>query len=344
MKVLSKNFAKGFVKLMPEHADDLWYLHSLIEPGDEVTGQSEYKYKIPSGGEKTKVAKKQVWVRIKVEKSDFDAHRLRVSGTVVDGSEEVPRGSHHGLDIGERSEVTLGKTQWLSFHRERLEEALSGGAGKVLVLLFDRERALFCTLNPTGYETLLDMKGDVPRKGLDEEKQHRFYHEITGKLQEFVERKQIEHIIAASPSFWKEYLSREIPPELEKKVIWSPVSGVDPTALNELVRRPELQQALQGERAAREAALIEEAMQALSRERLAYGRDDVQQAISDGNAKRLLVSESLIRKSREDDSFHNLEGLMRQSEEMGGEVRMITTEDAQRKLDGLGGLAAVRRW
>lgn len=330
-------------KLAVETADDLWYLYTLLDPGDVCTGQSEYKMKLQSG-EKTKSARKRVWVRLQVIKSEFDTDRLRISGSVLDGSEEVPRGSHHSLDLHPGDSVTLEKERWLGYQKEKLQEALHAGSFQTLLVLFDRERALFVLLKPNGHETLLEIQGNVPRKGLDEQKTRDFYGEIVSKLEQYDQRHEVERIVAASPAFWKEYLRKVLPPELQEKTIFAAVSAVDESAVAELLGREEVKQALAHERAAKETALVEEMMAALAKDRLAYGLDDIGEAIRNGNVKTLAVTESQIRKAREEDAFDGLERLMRSAEDAGATLHLLSTEEAMRKLDGLGGIAGVRRW
>jgi mRNA surveillance protein pelota len=348
MKILDRNMKQGLVKVVVEAADDLWYLSTIIDKGDVCTGDSEYKYKVGagSGGDsKTSIVKRKVWVALDVERAEFSTSdgQLRVSGKVVDGSEEVPRGSHHTLDLTEGSRITIRKERWLEYHLEKLEEALSARATALLVL-FDREQAIFATLTPTGHEILLTLKGDVPRKGVDEGKAHAFYKEVADATEDLCRRKGAQHVIAASPSFWKEYLERELAPELRKRTLFTTISTVDETAINEVLRRPELQSALRAQRSTREAALLEGILTALAKDRLVYGKADVKAALEEGNASEVTVSENAIRKAKEEGTFDELDGLMRSASSIKAAVHLLSTKDAMAKIDGLGGIVGIKRW
>jgi len=349
MKIIDRNMKQGQVKVIVDSADDLWYVHTIVDSGDLCTGDSEYKYKVggTSGGEgKTSIIKKKVWVAITVEKSEFSGStgQLRISGKVMDGSEDVPRGSYHTLDITQDSRLTIAKTHWHEYQLEKLNEAANASAGKTIIVLFDREQAQFILLKPQGHEILLQLKGDVPRKGVDEGKQHAFYREIATHAQELVDRWHAENIICASPSFWKEYLEKDLPPVLRKKAIFAAVSAVDETAVGELLKRPELQQALRSQRSTRESQLIEKILEALAKDRLIYGLHDLQVAVAEGNISSVTISERKIAKEKEDGTLDRIEKLLRTAGDMKAAVHLVSTDDAMRKVDGLGGIVGMKRW
>jgi protein pelota len=347
MKILEKNERQGIVKIVVDSADDLWYLHTIVDRLDRCTGDSEYKYKLDNakGGDgKAQVIKKKVWVSITVEKSEFStgAGQLRISGLVYDGSEDVPRGSHHTLDISEGSRLTIQKERWLDYQQEKLEEAQSAKTSTLLVL-FDRESAIFALLTPSGHEVVLNLKGDVPKKGVDEGRAHAFYKEIVGKIAEYVSR-GAEHVIAASPSFWKEYLEKELSPELRKRTLFTTISEANENSIKEILRRPELQTALKAQRSTREQILIDDIMTALARDRLIYGKEDILQALNEGNISELTVTEHAIATAKDNDCFDELESLLRLASDIKAKVHLLSTKEAMGKVDGLGGIVGVKRW
>ena len=65
MKIIHQNLKHGEIKLKAENLDDLWYLSSIIEPGDLVRGQTERKIKLGDEGDRQqKVIKKKVTLAI----------------------------------------------------------------------------------------------------------------------------------------------------------------------------------------------------------------------------------------------------------------------------------------
>jgi mRNA surveillance protein pelota len=341
MKLLDRN--KGVVKVVVETADDLWFLHTIIDKGDRCTGDSEYKYKLGGSEAKAQVIKKRVWVQISVEKTAFDRGQFRITGKVVNGSEEVPRGSLHSLDVFEGVRLEIAKERWLDYQEQKLEEALHSAKLSTLLVLFDREQAIFAVLKPNGYDVLLTLKGDVPKKGVDESKIHHFYKDIATHMAELRARHKAEHVIAASPSFWKEYLEKELG-DLRSSTIFTTVSAVDETAISEILRRPELQQALKAERTSRELGMIEQVLQALAKDKLVYGTADVQAAIAEGNIAEVFVSENAMMKAKEEENFAELERVMTAASDIKAKVHLFSTHDAMVKIDGFGGIVGIKRW
>ena len=348
MKLLDKNERQELVKVTVETADDLWFLHTIVDTKDRCTGDSEYKYKLgdAKGDNKTQIVKKRVWVTVVVEKTEFSAStgQLRISGKVVDGSVEVPRGSYHTLDIAEGSALSIVKDRWFEYQQEKLNEALSNSRLQTLVVLFDREQAILALLKPNGHEILLSFKGNVPKKGVDEGKVHAFYKEIVQHITTYKSRLGIDTIIAACPSFWKEYLEKEFSAELKKQVLFTTVSTIDESAFGEILRRPELQQALRSQRSAREQQLVDALLAALAKDKLIYSMPDVRTMLQEGNIAEVTVTENLIMKMKQEDKFAELEVLLRTAADIKAKVHLLSTQQAMQKIDGLGGIVGVKRW
>src|SRR3989344_2264428 len=100
-----------------------------------------------------------------------------------------------------------------------------------------------------GYEFLLEMKGEVQKKASPEKVKATFYQDVVKQLEEYDKRYELNKIIVASPAFWKEYLIKLINDEkLKEKIILATCSDVGETAINEVLKRPETQEALKQDR------------------------------------------------------------------------------------------------
>src|SRR3989338_1324800 len=163
MKILGKNLRIGEVSVIPESADDLWSLSQIIEQGDIVMGKTLRKIKI-GPEESQKSVRKPVYLKLKVEKPELQEHALRLLGTIIEGPEDIPTGSHHSFSIEEGTGITIIKDTWHSFQIGRLEEA-ARSALKTLICVFDRESAAFAVLKREGYEVLSKISGNVEKKG-----------------------------------------------------------------------------------------------------------------------------------------------------------------------------------
>lgn len=343
MKILQKDLKHGLVKIKVDSPDDLWYIEGMIEPTDMISGMTERKIKLGGSEEKSKISRINVFLKIRVEKITYE-DMLRVSGPIVEGPEDVPKGDYHTFNIEEGTVINIEKEHWTKYALKKLDDASKQSSFHVLLVAFDREDAIFALLKNNGYEVLLEIKGDVAKKGLDEKK-NSFYKEIISKMQDYDAKYSFNSIILASPAFWKEYLLKDLDDDvLRKKITLATCSSIDGSTINEILKRPELTAVLEKDKSSRESVLIEELLGAISKENAAYGINDVRSKIDSGNISVLLISENLIRKARSEKTYAQIDMMMEQAESLNAEIRIISSEDASKKLDGLSGIACLLRW
>lgn len=350
MKLIHKNLKKGEIKVKLENIDDLWYLSNIIEPNDFVKGKTLRKIKI--GGKEQRsasIVKKPVFIKLKTKKTELHKYSniLRVSGIIIEGPDDIPKGSHHTFNLEENSIITIIKPKWLSFQLDKIKEACAEKRSNILICIFDREEAYFALLKKKGYELLSRLKGDVQKKASEEKVKGGFYSLIIKTIKEHIKRYKIEKIILASPAFWKEELLKELKDEnVKNKIIQATCSSANEKAINEVLKRPELKEALQQERIAEETKIVDELLMEISKNNLAaYGLKETENAVNAGAVKMLLLTDSFIHKKRQEDKFEKIDSLMKTAEKLKGKVMIISSEnDAGKKLNGLGGIGAVLRY
>jgi protein pelota len=334
MHILNKDFRKGIVNVKIESPEDLWFLSQIIEPGDLVRGRTERKINLGGEGEKAKIIKKVVTVTLKVEKVEF-SDSLKILGIITEDHEDIPKGSHQSILLNEQDTLSIIKEEWLGFQKEKLSESTEQKTS-ILLLAFDREEAIFGLLTNKGLEVLTNKKGTVSKKDQEEVKGN-FYKELALDLTAYDQRFNPEHIIVASPSFWKEYLLKEIK---NAKIITASCSDVSINALKEIMKRPELHNALSKSRASLEEQKMQLLLENIAKENAFYGLKETEECICMGNVQTLIVSTDFIKQTREKNTYKRLEELMKKTEKLQGDVFIIT----HHQLDGLGGIAGIKRW
>jgi protein pelota len=347
MQVIKKNLRQGEITVKVNSAEDLWFLNQLIEADDSIKGKTERKIKIGKEDErKQSVVRKPVFLELKVEKTEFHKYsdNLRVGGVIIQGPDDIARGSHHTFNIEPGSIVTITKSEWPGYQLDKLKEATEQITTKILVVLMDREEAIFALLKNQGYEALAHLKGEVTKKGFESQEKKDFYNEIIEQLKGYEKRFRLENIIIASPSFWKEYLMKNMPEELKKKITLATCSDVGETAIKEVLQRPELLRVLEHDRAANELRMVESLLKAISKDEACYGLAECKEKTEIGAVKELLVSYEFIQKARQENKHREAERIMRLAEKMNGKVHILSTEEAEKKLLGLGGIAGILRW
>ena len=104
MQIIKKNLRQGEVTVKVNNPEDLWFLSQVINVDDSIKGKTERKIKIGKEDDrKQSVTRKTVFLEIKAEKIEFHKYseNLRISGIILQGPDDVPRGSHHTFNIEE---------------------------------------------------------------------------------------------------------------------------------------------------------------------------------------------------------------------------------------------------
>ena len=349
MKLLHINLKKGEVKVLTQSLDDLWYLSNIIDAQDFVQGRTFRKIKSGSEEKSKDATKKPVFIGIAVEKVEFSKYTnvLRISGVIREAPEDIPLGEHHTFNIDDNTTITITKEEWLKYQLDKLKEACSEEKSLILIVVHDREEAYFALFKKYGYEVLSHIEGDVQKKRDENVKKENFYLAVIKKMQEYSERYKIKQIILASPSFWKEDLMKELnDEELKQKIVPASCSSATKNGIDEVIKRPEVREALKQERTAKEMNKIEELFTEIAKNNLAaYGINETENAAAMGAVKELLITDSLIQKSRMENSYKRIESVMKAVDRSKGEVEIISSEhEGGKKLDGLGGIGAILRF
>lgn len=349
MKIIFKNLKKKEIKLKAENLDDLWYLSNIIDKEDLIKGRTIRKIKLEKEAQrKAQIIKKPVTLTIEVEKIEFHKYSdsLRASGKIIQGTEDVPKGSYHTIDIKENTIITIIKPRWYSYQLKKLEEASKELKSKILIVVFDREDASFALLKRSGYDLLLDLHGEVQKKQVKEKKENIFYKQIVKQIKSYVKKYDIKYIIIASPAFWKEYLLKEIPEELKNIITQASCSDTGKKGIEEVLKRSEVRTVLKQDQTIKEVNLVEDLLKEIAKNKLAvYGIKETKKAAEYGAIKILLVTDDLIHKLRQEDKFEGLNNIMKTTDSKKGEVHIISTEhEAGKKLKGIGGIGAILRY
>lgn len=347
MQIIRKDFKNGKVVLKITDPDDLWYLSHIIDPGDYIKGTATRKVKIGEH-ENAKVAKKKITLTIEAEKLEYvpENHMLRINGKITIGPDDIPKGSYQNITLEVGIDVTLSKVSWLKYHKERLNDA-TNTKYTYLFCLYDRDEALFAFSAKSGFKIATRLRSDMPKKAYSTSQQSSFYEQILKTIETYDLREKPEHIILAAPSFYKDNVVSLIKEDyLKKKITVVSASSVSKAGLEEVAKSPKLNQVLQSSRTRLESVLIEELFSEIGKEGgYAYGFKEVLSAISTGAISKLFFTDKFIKKLREKEKYNILEDQLKIVDSLSGEVHIISSEnDAGKKLDGIGGIAAILRY
>jgi protein pelota len=347
MIIINSDFKKGTVKLRIDSPEDIWYISHLIDPKDLVKGKTTRKIKIGEN-ENAKTVKKTLTLKVEAEMVEFNStgDALRINGKVKESPEEIPKDSYHTITLELGSEFLLEKTHWMEYQKQKLKESAEKKMNQLLCL-FDREEVLFALTKNVGYQILAKLTGDVPKKTKTVEVKKDFQTEIVKSLETYTERYKPENVIVASPAFYKEDLFKKIfNPDLKKKVILATCSSISESALDEVMRNPKLEKTLKSSRTRKEAAIVDELLNAISKDNsVAYGELEVKKAAEAGAISKLIISDKFIKQKKEDQTFEEVDSLMKMVDSLKAEIHIISSKhESGKKLDGLSGIAALLRY
>ena len=352
MKILTKNYNKGFLKIEIENLDDLWYLSYVIDKGNFVSSLTERKIKL--GGEDqrtTKIIKKKVWLKIECEKIQFSttSSELKISGKIAEGKEDIAAGDYHTLNVLEGTvlEIEKGKNGFLKYQIERIEDASKNKNKTIMLCAIDRGEASFAILKKYGYEIIATQKGDVAKKDYTENIKSSFFEDITKTIYEYSQRYSINVLVIGTVNFWKTYVQKELSKFDSKiKIIYTECSTSGENAIKEMITNENIKSALDDERFSIESSLVEEILSNISTNgNVAYGIKEVDECANLGAIEKLLISDGFIQKKREEEDYEKLESLMKTVDENKGNVFIISSKhQSGQQLDGLGGVGAILRF
>lgn len=347
---------KGIVNVLPESLDDLWHLYNIILEKDEVYAQTtremrvEERYARPKRGRRV-----SVFLGVKVEKVFWDRvlNRLRVHGIVCEAPEEMDvKGSHHTINVVVNKPVTIVKTEWPKHQIDRLERASRVTVAPIIVMSIDYEEYCVAVLRQYGVEVKTEEKTRLPGK-LEAEKRTKavreFFKMALKSLREtwmnlrnpiviiglgFVKNDFVKYVKNAASDVAGAIID-------VKSVNSSGVAGIQ-----EALRSGVFTKALRRLRIAEETEVVEEVLARLGKGRgdVTYGFTEAEKASVYGAVERLLVADATLRESP-DEKRKALEELMKEVEERGGRITIVSTEhEAGTKLLSLGGVAALLRF
>jgi protein pelota len=344
MRVLKKElrFNEGEISLVTESLDDLWHLKYIIEPGDIVYAFT--KRRIEGATDKLrpeKADKKTVRLGIKVEKVEFHrfANRLRIHGIITDG---IDAGAYHTLNIEEGTNLSIVK-QWKNDQFERINEAvIASKRPRVIIATIEEGEACIGVVRQFGIEETSCLRQSLG-KG-EGNRRNEFFGELASQLKWASEK--VEAVILAGPGFTKEDFLEFLKArdaELAKKIVLEDTSSIGVSGFQEVLRRGAVDRIMQESRIGRESKLIEELMREISTDgKAAYGMADVKNAQGFGAIETLLITDELLRTSRESNSIDNF---LKQVEQSQGKIVVFSTEfEPGKKLESLGGIAALLRF
>jgi protein pelota len=354
VKIIEKNLEKGFVKVVPDSLDDLWHLYNIIYKGDEVYAYTsraikfDQEYSRPKSGERVSAF---MGVTVKSVSWDKFLGKLRVHGLICHAPDIIPTGAHHTLNISLNQPVTIVKKEWPKHAIDRLTRA-SETEKPMLILAIDDEGFAIAETKQYGVEIRVEERMKLPGK-LEAEKRSAAMKEYLNRaLNSLNQLWASKHspIVIVGVGFVKNDFAKFVADnagDLAKSVAdVKSINNGGVAGIYEALRSGVLLKAAKQLRIVDETEIMEEVMKRLGKGEatITYGLGEVENAVKMGAVEKLVLADTLLRESQEEQRLH-LEELMREVEQRRGSVTVVSTEhEAGAKLLALGGVAALLRF
>ncbi len=325
MKVLKRG-KDGYARLKIENEDDLWYLKDIISGGDRVKALTQ---RTTIEGREKKTLK----LTLEVEKIDYQGSRLRVTGEMVKGDEEVEHG-YHTFNLEEDDELEIWK-DWTEHEEERLEEAESSRSYEVLFCIMDKGEANLYLVKESGIEDLSQIKQNIPGKFYaDQESGEGFLQDLKSAITRAAD--EVDSLVIGGPGFEKQKLYNLLPEEIQQKSLMQDTSVTGETGLQEAIKRGALKRVVESSRIDEETSALEQFFGKLEADENADYGEPVKELAEQGAVEKLLVTDEKFREER---------SLVKNVEQQGGEVQVVHTDhEPGERLANLGGIAAELRY
>ncbi len=333
-------------KLKIEDLDDLWYLKSVLESGDIVSGVSYRRLKDETKARADKGQRVRVFLGIRLEDSDYSEHSktLRLTGQLTASSDpNIGLGSYHTLDIGVGDTVTVSKS-WKRWQLDRLREAeKSSKVGRVLIVSVEDGEADFAVLRKFGIQYAFrvtkalggkDQADDYTVNAAD------FYDVVSAKIAEMKKDEGVSAAIVCGPGFAKEKVFDRLKAKKGVEGIFLEPAGCGGrAAIQEVLKRGAVEKIAEESKVAVETRLVEELFSRIAvTGPAAYGPAEVEHAANMSAIDILLVTYTFLQK-------HHPDKLLEKVKHGRGEIHVVSPEhDAGERLDAIGGIGALLRF
>lgn len=326
MKLLNTDRNEGYARIKIENEDDLWHMKDFIKPGDELRALTQ----------RTKLEgreKKTLKLTLEAEKIEYQENRLRVTGEITEGAEDIELG-YHTFNLEPEMEFEI----WRDFTQEdfeKLEEMESKRSYQVLFCLVEKGKADFYVVEESGIKDLSSVQENIPGKMYADQKgSEEFYKQVRTVLQRSM--KDIDDVILAGPGTEKNKIKNMLSDEQQDKVFLQDTSVTGETGLQEAIKRGALKKVVESSRISEETEVMEELLEELRKDGMASYGEPVKELAEQGAIEKLLITPEKNRENPE---------LSKKVEQQGGESIIIHTDhESGQRLENFGGIAAILRY
>jgi protein pelota len=326
----------GEIQLFPESIDDLWHLRHLITSGDLVFATTFRSVDTaPDKIRPEKAEKRPVRLGLRIDRVEFSEHgiRLRLTGVIEHG---VDTGAYHTINVEIGFEISVIK-QWRPIDLERIDRAVKASVyGVIHILTIEEGEAELFRLRQYGPESVITITSGSG-KGSDTDTRAGFFGQVLTVIADIT-----GPLIIAGPGFIKDdfirFAKNRSSTSADRAIVVE-TRRIGRGAVQEVIGKGALDKLIDDLQLSREVKMMEEVLLRISQDSaVAYGRQEVGEAIEFGAVEQVLIADTLL---RDEDVMH----LIEKAEAMRATIVVLSSSfEPGERLVALGGIAALLRY
>ena len=331
MRIIKHDEKKGFVVLLVETTDDLWWISQIVEKKDVVKAWTLRTIKKGKSEEK-----RRVFLAIEVEKATFMPQNssFRITGPIIETSneEDVQLGKYHSIDVSPGTRIEIWKKKGLALLFNIIKKAQKWKGGRIRVLLVDDERAKYYEVSSFDIKELWEIRKHRTKE--KEEAREVFFKEIYDAI-----NKEASFLIGG-PGFEKEALADYLKQKGRAQFKLVSCQDVEISGIRYLIRTGILAKEGKALMQEEEARIWETFLMHLGKEDglAVYGWKEVEKALSYGAVEHLLILLNLLKEN---------ESIRKTVEEYGQGCSIhliVERSEVGEGLKSFGGICAILRF
>lgn len=345
MKVIFKDLKHGEIKLVPENLDDIWHLYNIVDEEDlvrAVTFRTDDQKDDKIRSKKAEKKRMKLGVRVSEVKFHEFSDRLRIHGTIEEGPQDL--GSFHTLNIAadKMDSLSIVKEEWKDHQLKRIDEAVKLRNQPIITFVsLDDDTATIAVLRQSGVQWITDINSKRSGKMFESKDTVNEYFGETISVVKTNKTKE-STLVIVGPGFTKEHFvkyGREKEPHIFEKYIVHGTGDSGMNGIQEAIKTGLIEQITKENRVVFETSLVEKLFEEIKKNGLAsYGKEEVKNAIINGAVERLLIADIMVRNDTG-------EKLLRLAKNNNSTFTIINTmHEAGKKIEGIGGVAALLRF
>lgn len=374
VKLKDKNVA---VTLVPQDAEDLWYIYNLLQIGDTVVVSTTRNVKKGNASQiqkgKSKMEKVNVKLKLVLEDIDYIASEndMRLSGKSVEPNEYVPLNSYHTAEIEFDKNFTILKESWDEYDLSIMNDLCSvEKKADVGAVVLQEGVAHICYVTDSMTTLEAKVEKSIPRKNTEygtrdlDKAMNTFLTMTANTMIRHFNFNRLRVVLLASPGFLAQSLYdklilicqegqhnskdskfSDVLKNKSKFLITHSSTGYL-QGLQEALLEPATKKALSETKFAEESNILSDFQTALNDDdgRAWYGLEEVTKALDLDAVRYLMVSDQLF-KSDDVQERRKYIDLTERAKQLGAKVFIFSSlHDSGVQLNQLTGIAALLKY